>query len=90
MTKKEYIELVAAEASISKKDVEKVLSVSLDTIKKAVKEGDKVSFQGFGSFEQGFRKERQGVNPATGEKVTIAAAKTVKFKASKAFKDEVK
>ena len=44
--------------------------------------------------QQGFevveRKERQGVNPSTGEKITIPASKALKFKASKTLKDSIK
>ncbi|HGM0849459.1 TPA: HU family DNA-binding protein, partial [Neisseria gonorrhoeae] len=42
---------------------------------------------GFGTFYVGERAERQGRNPKTGEPLTIAAAKTLKFRAGKALKD---
>jgi DNA-binding protein HU-beta len=44
---------------------------------------------GFGSFSSGKRAARVGRNPRTGEAIKIAAAKTVKFTAGKAFKDAV-
>jgi DNA-binding protein HU-beta len=44
---------------------------------------------GFGSFSQGARAARTGRNPATGQEMQIAAAKTVKFTAGKIFKEAV-
>ena len=46
-----------------------------------MKEGDKVALVGFGTFSVSERAAREGRNPATGEKMTIAAKKVVKFKA---------
>ena len=51
--------------------------------------GEKVQLVGFGTFEVNERPERQGVNPATGEKITIAAKKVVKFKAGADLTDAV-
>ena len=53
------------------------------------KAGDKVAVAGFGNFEVKERAAREGRNPATGEAITIAASKTVAFKASKALKESV-
>jgi len=39
---------------------------------------DKLSLPGFLTFEQGARAAREGRNPATGETIQIAAARTVK------------
>jgi DNA-binding protein HU-beta len=44
---------------------------------------------GFGTFSQGKRSARVGRNPKTGEAIKIAASKTAKFSAGKAFKDSV-
>ena len=55
----------------------------------AVAEGDGVQLVGFGTFSTGQRAARTGRNPRTGETLQIAAAKTVKFTAGKAFKDSV-
>ena len=47
----------------------------------ALKEGDKVAILGFGTFSVNERPAREGINPATKEKIQIAAKKVVKFKA---------
>jgi DNA-binding protein HU-beta len=48
-----------------------------------------VQLVGFGSFSTGARAARVGRNPSTGAEIQIAAAKTVKFTAGKAFKEAV-
>jgi DNA-binding protein HU-beta len=47
---------------------------------------DGVQLAGFGSF---FTGQRTGRNPPAGAEIQIAAVKTVKFTAGKAFKDAV-
>jgi DNA-binding protein HU-beta len=42
---------------------------------------------GIGKLKIGERAKRHGCNPATGEAITIKAAKTVKFSGGKSFKD---
>jgi len=54
-----------------------------------LKEGDKISLVGFGTFEVRERAERTGRNPQTGKEIKIAAAKIPAFKAGKALKDAV-
>ena len=53
----------------------------------ALKDGDKVTLVGFGTFEVRERAERQGINPRTREPITIAASKSIVFKPGKALKD---
>jgi DNA-binding protein HU-beta len=90
MTKTQFIEQMAEDAGISKAEAGKALNSLLDGIGKAIKEKDgKITLTGFGTFSKTYRKARQGVNPATGEKITIKARHAVKFKAGKALKDAV-
>jgi len=49
-----------------------------------------VAVAGFGAFKTSKRAARQGVNPRTGEKISIAATTVPKFKAGKALKEAVK
>ena len=55
----------------------------------AVSEGDKVTLVGFGSFERRHRKEREGRNPKTGDKMVIPETEVPAFSAGKLFKDRV-
>ncbi len=89
MNKTELIAAVAETSGISKKDAEKAVSATVDTIVDAIVKGDKVQLVGFGTFEQRQRNARTGVDPRTGNKIEIAASKVPAFKAGKAFKDAV-
>ncbi len=90
MNKSELVDLVAEKAGMSKKDSEKAVKAVLDSITEGLVKGDKVQLVGFGTFEIRNRKEREGRNPATGEKIKIEALKVPAFKPGKALKDRVK
>ena len=90
MTKSEFIDQVAERASLSKKDASEAVDAVLETIEDALKRGSDVVFSGFGKFSVSERGAREGRNPATGEKIQIAASKVPKFSAGAALKKAVK
>ena len=71
------------------KETEKAYKAFIETVIDALKEGEKVQLVGFGTFDIGERAAREGRNPQTGESIQIAASKSPRFKAGKAFKDAV-
>ncbi|TXC88919.1 HU family DNA-binding protein [Paraburkholderia azotifigens] len=89
MNKQELIEVVAASTGESKASTGEAIDAILEAVTSAVTRGETVQLIGFGSFSTGARAERAGRNPATGETITIPAAKTVRFTAGKSFKDAV-
>ena len=89
MNKTELVNVVAAETNLPKKDVETIVTASLNAITEALKEGDKVQLIGFGTFEVKATAEREGRNPKTNEVITIPASKKPTFSASKILKDTV-
>ncbi|MDR5752376.1 MULTISPECIES: HU family DNA-binding protein [unclassified Caballeronia] len=89
MNKQELLEAVAVQTGASKSAAEETINAVLATISTEVSAGNAVQLIGFGTFARGERAARTGRNPQTGEAVDIAAAKTVKFTAGKAFKDAV-
>lgn len=89
MNKTELIDAVAAECDLSKAATQRVLESVISTVVNAVAKNDSVQLVGFGTFASGNRAARTGRNPRTGEEIKIAAARTVKFSAGKAFKDAV-
>ncbi len=89
MNKTQLIEAVAAKANLKKKDAEAAVNAVTAAIEEALKAGDKVQLVGFGTFEVKERAAREGRNPKTGEKITIAASKHPAFTAGKALKDSV-
>lgn len=80
MNKTDLVNAIAA-AGLSKADSKVALDAVLGAITNALKEGDKVAILGFGTFSLNERPAREGINPASGEKIQIAAKKVVKFKA---------
>ncbi len=89
MTKTELIAAIASKSDLPKSAVANALGALTDTIIEFVKKGEKVSWSGLGTFDLSERGARKGRNPQTGEEITIAASKSVKFKAAKALKDSI-
>lgn len=89
MNKTELVAAMAEQTQLSKKDAEAALKAFIDVVSDELKKGEKVQLVGFGTFEVVERAAREGVNPATGEKMTISASRSPKFKAGKALKDKV-
>ena len=90
MNKTELIEKIAVGADLSKGDAKKALEATIEAIKNALVEGDKIQLIGFGTFSVSERPAREGINPATKEKITIAAKKVAKFKAGAELADAIK
>ncbi len=80
MNKTELIDKIAAGAGLTKVDAKKALDATVAAIKNALVAGDKISLVGFGTFSVSERPAREGINPATKEKIKIAAKKVAKFK----------
>ncbi len=87
MNKTEFVAAIAEEAGITKTDADKAVKAFTAVVEEQLKKGEKIQLVGFGTFEAVKRPERQGVNPATKEKITIAAANVPKFKAGAALKN---
>ena len=66
-----------------KKDLEKIIDIILDEIKRALKRGDSVELRSFGRFSIKIQKARISRNPKTGEKVNTPEKKTIHFKMAK-------
>ena len=90
MTKAELVEKMAKDSGISKATAGKAMTSIIDGIVKTLKKGKKVTLVGLGTFSVSKRKAREGRDPRTGEPIKIAAHKTPKFKAGRAFKAAIK
>lgn len=89
MTKSEFVDQVADRAGLSKKDAANAVDAVLDTIENTLSRGSEITFSGFGKFSVSQRSAREGRNPATGEKIRIAASKVPKFTAGAGLKKAV-
>ena len=91
MTKAEFVDRLARDGRIgSKKHAADAVEAVLDNITDSLRGGDSVNFTGFGKFSVAERSQRQGVNPRTGERITIAGGRVPKFSAGAALKSKVK
>jgi DNA-binding protein HU-beta len=89
MNKTELIDQIAARTDLTKADAGRAVNAVIEAIIEAVAKGDDVSLPGFGSFKASARAAREGKNPKTGEKLTIAATTLPKFSAGATFKSAV-
>jgi len=90
MNKEMIIDKIAEEVGINKVQAGKAFKSVFDSITNTLKEGNKVTLVGFGTFAISERKAREGRNPQTGETIQIPAGNVPRFKAGKALKDAVK
>ena len=89
MNKTELVAAVAEKTGMTKKDAERVVNATIDTIIQNLSKGEKVQISGFGNFEVKAREARVGRNPRTKQTIQIPATRLPVFKASKVLKDTV-
>jgi DNA-binding protein HU-beta len=90
VTKSEFVDAVAAEADISKKDAETAVDASLKVIQDTLARGGEINFTGFGKFLVAQRGAREGKHPQTGAPIHIAATQVPRFSAGSKLKAAVK
>ncbi len=90
MTKSEFVDQVADRAGLSKKEATGAVDAVLETIEETLKRGSEIAFSGFGKFSVSQRSAREGRNPATGERINIAASRVPKFTAGAGLKKAIK
>ncbi|MEX0965784.1 MAG: HU family DNA-binding protein [Bacteroidia bacterium] len=89
MNKGDLVNQIAEQADISKSKAQTALNTILDSTGEALKNGEKVTLVGFGTFSVNNRAARKGRNPQTGKEINIPAKNVVKFKAGKELSDRV-
>jgi DNA-binding protein HU-beta len=80
MNKAELVEAISNETGLSKTKTNEVVNTIVNKITESLKNGEKVSLVGFGSWSTTNRPERKGRNPKTGEIITIPSKNVAKFK----------
>jgi len=89
MTKSQIISALADTTGLAKKDVAGILETLASLAYSEVKKNGEFVVPGFGKLVKVNRKARMGVNPATGEKISIAAKTVAKFRLAKVAKEAV-
>ncbi len=90
MTKSELIDQVADRSELTKVQAARALDAVLGTVQDTLRRGSEVTLSGFGRFHVAERGARQGVNPRTGERIQIAAARVPRFTAGSGLKSAVR
>ncbi len=89
ITFKELVELIAEQAKQSQSSANSFIHELVEIIESGLKQSGSVSISGFGKFELRWMKERSGVNPQTGEEITVPGQNKVVFKPYKALRETV-
>ena len=82
MTKKDFIEKVATNSGVSRKDCKTVLDAVLEEIVNAIKDEGEIRFAGFGSFKKVLRPGRKMHSALAGREVEIKEKNVIKTKFS--------
>ncbi len=87
MTKRELIEeVVHVRSALPRREVEALVNGIFDTLAEALARGERIEIRGFGSFIVKRRNAREGLNPKTGQAVSVEAKRVAFFKAGKELK----
>lgn len=87
--KSDLVKAIMVENELTEKEATQAVDVTFAAIKGFYERDEKLTLQGFGSFENNERAARKGRNPQTGEEIDIPAAKVPKVKLSKTFRDSI-
>jgi nucleoid DNA-binding protein len=90
VNKDTLVHTICERTNLSKKDIELMLEAFEDTVTNELRQGNKVTLTGFGTFKVSKRAAREGINPQTKAKITIPAMTVPKFTAGKTLKEAVK
>jgi DNA-binding protein HU-beta len=90
MNTSELITRIAEANNVSKTQAQAIVESMLKTIMSAAASGEEISLPGFGKFKVKETPEREGRNPASGQKIKIAASRKLTYSPAKAVKELLK
>jgi len=88
MNKNALIDKIAKDADLTKEAATAAVDSFIDGITIGLKQTEKVSLVGFGTWSVSHRAARTGRNPQTGEEIQIKAKNAIRFKPGKAFEEK--
>ena len=80
MNKAQLVEAIALDANISKIDARKAVDAIIRVTVQSLREGERLTLTGLGTFSVQQKAARIGRNPRTGAAVKLPARKAVKFR----------
>lgn len=89
MNRNDLAEVLAIKAGLNKSKSREVIDLMFQSMEECFSMGNDVMITGFGAFKLANRSSRLARNPKTGEKVSVAPSKNVKFILSKQLKEKL-
>jgi DNA-binding protein HU-beta len=81
MNKADLVNSISEKTGLTKSKTNEVVDAFVSSITEALKNGEKVTLVGFGTFATTKKEARKGRNPKTGETIEIQSKTVAKFKA---------
>lgn len=87
INKTDLTKMVAEQTGLKTAEAGKAVDAVVSNITSSLRKGDQVAIAGFGTFVAKTRPPREGLNPATKEKIKIPARTSAAFKPAATLKD---
>ena len=81
MNKTDLVNSISEKTGLTKSKTNEVVDAFVSSITESLKNGEKVTLVGFGTFATTKKEARKGRNPKTGETIEIPSKTVSKFKA---------
>ena len=81
MNKADLVNSISEKTGLTKSKTNEVIDAFVSSITESLKNGEKVTLVGFGTFATTKKEARKGRNPKTGETIEIPSKTVAKFKA---------
>ena len=89
VTKADIVEAVTEQIGYTNKRSFEIVETLLEIIKGDLESGEDVLISGFGKFRVKEKRERRGINPATGDDMMLAPRKVVTFRCSQQLRKKI-
>jgi DNA-binding protein HU-beta len=90
MNKQDLVAKIAQDTGATKTSAAATVESLLESITRALKKGEAITFVGFGTFKTSQRRARVSRNPRTGDAIKIPKRRVVRFTAGKTLKTAVR
>lgn len=87
MLKNEFVQKLMAKNNLSRNEAEKILNAFMDSVEDGLFKDKRLDLRGFGVFNVRRRKQRNAINPATGESVVVPETNVIHFKGAPTLTD---
>ena len=89
ITKKDLVERISEKTGLTQVDTKIVIESFLDSVSKALQNGNNIEIRGFGRFKIKEKRARTARNPRTNEHIQVEAGFKPIFEASKELRNRI-